>query len=122
FVQGQGVPADEEYDQHDRAATTRHYLARVDGQPAGAARWRPTAHGVKLERFAVLEGFRDHGVGTALVRQVLADVATEAPGAAQVYLHAQLRAIPLYERTGFQKVGELFEECDIQHYKMVLGQ
>ena len=121
FVEGQGVPADDEYDQHDRQATTRHYLARVDGQPAGAARWRPTDHGVKLERFAVLPAFRGHGVGTALVRQVLADVQAEAPEAAQVYLHAQLRAIPLYERTGFRKVGELFEECDIQHYKMVLG-
>jgi predicted GNAT family N-acyltransferase len=121
FVQGQNVPADEEYDQHDRAATTRHYLARVDGQPAGAARWRPTDHGVKLERFAVLPAFRNHGVGTALVHQVLADVRAEAPDAAQVYLHAQLPAISLYERTGFQKVGEMFAECDIQHYKMVLG-
>ena len=121
FVQGQGVPADDEYDQHDRQATTRHYLVRVDGQPAGAARWRPTDKGVKLERFAVLDGFRGHGVGTALVRQVLADVQAEAPDAAQVYLHAQLQAIPLYERTGFEKVGEMFEECDIQHYKMVLA-
>ena len=121
FVQGQGVPADDEYDQHDRQATTRHYLALVDGQPAGAARWRPTDKGVKLERFAVLDAFRNHGVGTALVQAVLADVRAEAPDAAQVYLHAQLRAISLYERTGFQKVGDLFEECAIQHYKMVLG-
>jgi predicted GNAT family N-acyltransferase len=121
FVQGQGVPADDEYDQHDRQATTRHYLALVDGQPAGAARWRPTDNGVKLERFAVLDEFRNQGVGQALVKAVLADVHAEAPDAAQVYLHAQLRAIPLYERTGFQKVGDMFEECDIQHYKMVLG-
>ena len=121
FVQGQGVPADDEYDQHDRAATTRHYLARVDGQPAGAARWRPTDKGVKLERFAVLPEFRNQGVGEALVHQVVADVRAEVPEADQVYMHAQLRAIPLYERTGFQKVGEMFEECDIQHYKMVLG-
>jgi predicted GNAT family N-acyltransferase len=121
FVQGQGVPADDEYDQHDRQATTRHYLALVDGQPAGAARWRPTDNGVKLERFAVLDEFRNQGVGQVLVQTVLADVRAEVPDAAQVYLHAQLRAIPLYERTGFQKVGELFEECDIQHYKMVLG-
>ena len=121
FVEGQGVPADDEYDEHDRAGTTRHYLAQVEGQPAGAARWRPTGHGVKLERFAVLPGFRGRGVGEALVRQVLADVRAEAPNAAQVYLHAQLSAIPLYERTGFHKVGAMFEECDIQHYKMVLG-
>ena len=121
FVGEQNVPAEAEYDAHDRAATTRHYLARVDGQPAGAARWRPTEHGVKLERFAVLPAFRNQGVGEALVHQVLADVQAQAPGAAQVYLHAQLRAIPLYERTGFSKVGDMFEECDIQHYKMVLG-
>jgi predicted GNAT family N-acyltransferase len=122
FVGEQNVPADAEYDAHDRAATTRHYLARVDGQPAGAARWRPTDHGVKLERFAVLPDFRNQGVGEALVHRVLADVRAEAPDAAQVYMHAQLRAIPLYERTGFRKVGEMFEECDIQHYQMVLGQ
>ena len=121
FVDEQNVPADAEYDAHDRAATTRHYLAQIDGQPAGAARWRPTAGGVKLERFAVLAAFRNQGVGEALVHQVLADVQAEAPDAAQVYLHAQLRAIPLYERTGFYKEGEMFEECDIQHYKMVLG-
>lgn len=120
FVGEQNVPADAEYDAHDRAATTRHYLARVDGQPAGAARWRPTAHGVKLERFAVLPAFRGHGVGAALVHQALADVRAEAPEAAQVYLHAQLRAVSLYERTGFSKVGDMFEECAIQHYKMVL--
>jgi len=121
FVHEQNVPADAEYDAHDRAGTTRHYLARVDGQPAGAARWRPTDHGVKLERFAVLSGFRNQGVGEALVHRVLADIRAEAPDAAQVYMHAQLRAIPLYERTGFRKVGEMFEECDIQHYQMVLG-
>jgi predicted GNAT family N-acyltransferase len=121
FVGEQNVPADAEYDQHDRAGTTRHYLARVDGQPAGAARWRPTENGVKLERFAVLPEFRNRGVGEALVYRVLADVRAEAPDAAQVYMHAQLRAIPLYERTGFYKVGEMFEECDIQHYQMVLG-
>jgi predicted GNAT family N-acyltransferase len=121
FVGEQNVPADAEYDQHDRAGTTRHYLARVDGQPAGAARWRPTEKGVKLERFAVLPEFRNRGVGEALVHRVLADVRADAPDAAQVYMHAQLRAIPLYERTGFHKVGEMFEECDIQHYQMVLG-
>ncbi len=121
FVEEQKVPADLEYDQHDRQATTRHYLALVDGQPAGAARWRPTDHGVKLERFAVLPSFRNQGVGEALVHQVLADVQAEAADAPQVYMHAQLRAIPLYERTGFQKVGEMFEEADIQHYKMVLA-
>ena len=120
FVEGQGVPPAKEHDEHDRT-DARHYLARTaDGIPAGAARWRETENGVKLERFAVLTDFRNQEIGAALLHAVLADVRAELPDV-EVYLNAQLRAIPFYERHGFQKVGEMFEEANIQHYKMVLG-
>ena len=119
FQQEQGVPASKEHDEHDRR-DARHYLARTTGDtPAGAARWRETEHGVKLERFAVLADFRNQEIGAALLHAVLADVRTECPDA-PVYLNAQLRAVPFYERHGFQKEGEQFEEANIQHYKMVL--
>ncbi|MBF9237882.1 GNAT family N-acetyltransferase [Hymenobacter sp. BT683] len=120
FQEEQGVPAAKEHDAHDRT-DARHYLARAaDGTPAGAARWRETENGVKLERFAVLANFRNQEIGAALLHAVLADVRTELPDA-EVYLNAQLRAIPFYERHGFKKEGEMFEEANIQHYKMVLG-
>ena len=120
FVHEQGVPADLEYDQHDRLPSTRHYLARAaDGTPAGAARWRPTRQGVKLERFAVLPDFRNREIGGELLHLVLADVQRDF-SETTVYLNAQLRAVPFYERHGFSKVGEPFEEAGIQHYKMVL--
>ncbi|SFQ00087.1 GNAT family N-acetyltransferase [Hymenobacter arizonensis] len=120
FQEEQGVPASKEHDVHDRT-DARHYLARAaDGTPAGAARWRETENGVKLERFAVLADFRNQEIGAALLHAVLADVETELPDA-EVYLNAQLRAIPFYERHGFKKEGEMFEEANIQHYKMVLA-
>ena len=120
FVEGQGVPATLENDEHDRT-DARHYLARAeDGTPAGAARWRETENGVKLERFAVLDGFRNQEIGATILRAVLADVQAELPDA-EVYLNAQLGAVRFYERHGFKKVGEVFEEAGIQHYKMVLG-
>lgn len=120
FVEEQGVPFALENDEHDRRDAC-HYLARAaDGTPTGAARWRETAHGVKLERFAVLPAFRNQAIGAALLHAVLADVRAERPGA-EVYLNAQLRAVPFYERHGFRKVGEQFEEASIQHFKMVLG-
>ena len=120
FQEEQGVPASKEHDEHDRR-DARHYLARTaDGTPAGAARWRQTDNGVKLERFAVLAEFRNQEIGAALLHAVLTDVKTELPDA-EVYLNAQLRAIPFYERHGFQKEGDMFEEANIQHYKMVLG-
>ena len=119
FVREQGVPVEAEYDEHDRR-DARHYLARTaGGTPAGAARWRVTESGVKLERFAVLPAYRNQQVGAALLHAVLRDVYAEQPEK-QVYLNAQLRAVPFYERHGFQKVGGIFEECDIQHYRMVL--
>jgi predicted GNAT family N-acyltransferase len=37
------------------------------------------------------------------------------------YLHAQIHAMPLYAKFGFQAVGDQFEECAILHYKMELS-
>lgn len=117
FVEGQGVPAEKEHDQHD-LTDARHYLARAaDGTPCGAARWRLTEKGVKLERFAVLAEFRNQQVGAALLQAVLRDVAAEHP-AAEVYLHAQLAAVNFYLRHGFTTVGERFTEAGIEHYQM----
>ena len=117
FVQGQNVPAELENDAHDRTDAT-HYLARTEeGTPCGAARWRLTENGVKLERFAVLGQFRNQQVGAALLASVLHDVQSAHPEAT-VYLNAQLPAVRFYERHGFEKVGPQFTEAGIEHYKM----
>ncbi|WBA42227.1 GNAT family N-acetyltransferase [Hymenobacter canadensis] len=118
FVLGQNVPATLEQDAHDHTDAT-HYLAlAADNTPCGAARWRPTEKGVKLERFAVLADYRNQQAGAALLRQVLLDVDAAHP-AATVYLHAQLPAVRFYERHGFHQLGPQFEEGGLQHYKMV---
>lgn len=120
FVIGQNVPADEEIDQYE--SICHHFLAKVDGIPCGAARWRITEKGVKLERFAVLEEYRGQGIGGALVQAVLKDIGTNPELKDRLhYLHAQLSAIPLYEKFGFKPEGEMFQECDIDHFKMVLS-
>ena len=114
FVLEQNCPPELEWEFEDEST---HFMASVGGVPAGAARWRKTEYGYKLERFAVLKEFRGRGVGQALVSTVLADLPAEAD---YVYLNAQLPAMGLYEKFGFEKVGEMFEEAGIQHFKMVL--
>jgi len=114
FVQGQNVPAHLEHENDDMA---HHFLATLNGEPAGAARWRKTAHGYKLERFAVLEEARGNGVAKAMIAAVLSDIPKEA---AYIYLNAQLDAVPVYEKAGFVKTGDMFEEAGIQHFKMFL--
>ncbi len=119
FVDEQNVPAEEEYDEFE--TTSLHFLARVDGVPAGTARWRRTSNGVKLERFAVLSEFRGKGVGKALVQTVLDSVFSQLPEPVEsIYMHAQLTAMPLYAGFGFVPTGPQFDECGIMHYKMVL--
>ena len=117
FVIGQNVPAEEEIDQFE--GECNHFLALFNNQPCGAARWRITSSGVKLERFAVLEAFRKKGIGSALVKAVLEDISS-APDThgKQLYLHSQISAMPLYQKFGFVKEGEIFQECDIDHYTM----
>ncbi|MBS1531338.1 MAG: GNAT family N-acetyltransferase [Bacteroidetes bacterium] len=115
FVGEQDCPPELEWEHEDES---NHFLATVDGEPAGASRWRKTDKGYKLERFAVLGKFRNKGVGQELVRTVLADLPADA---GHVYLHAQIAAVTLYERFGFEKTGPQFEEAGIQHFKMVLG-
>lgn len=120
FVLEQNVPTDEEYDEYE--STSRHLLAYgADGLPAGTARWRCTTEGIKLERFAVRKRYRGAGIGGALVAATLEDIQQQQGTDSKTkYLHAQLDAVPLYARHGFQKVGDMFEECAIMHYKMVL--
>lgn len=119
FVEEQNVPREEEYDEYEKSSV--HFLAvNKAGEACGTARWRFTEKGIKLERFAVLKECRGAGVGSALVAAVLADIEKhpEASGKT-LYLHGQLTAVPLYEKFGFEKKGEQFEECDILHYLMV---
>ncbi|WMN12877.1 GNAT family N-acetyltransferase [Marivirga salinae] len=118
FVKEQKVAPEEEYDEFEEIST--HFIAiDENGNPCGTARWRFTENGAKLERFAVLKSHRGKGVGQALVKAVIDNVRVhpEASGK-KMYMHAQIPAISLYSRFGFEKVGEQFEECNIMHYQM----
>jgi predicted GNAT family N-acyltransferase len=113
FVGEQNCPPELEWEFEDES---NHFLATVNGEPAGASRWRKTDKGYKLERFAVLKRFRGMGVGQELVKTVLADLPRDAD---YVYMHAQTPAVSLYEKFNFEKTGPEFEEAGIWHYKMI---
>jgi predicted GNAT family N-acyltransferase len=93
-----------------------HYLAVVDDNPAGTARWRETQIGCKLERFAVLKEYRGIGVGDALLDSVLKEA---KPLSRTIYLNAQDVAVRFYEKNNFKIIGDSFIEANIVHYKMI---
>jgi predicted GNAT family N-acyltransferase len=114
FVEEQHCDPAEEYEFEEES---HHFLLQVDGTPVMTARWRETEKGIKLERFAMLEEYRNRGLGRVLLKEVVKDV---RPLNKKVYLHAQLKAVTFYQREGFIAVGDIFEEAGIMHYLMFL--
>jgi predicted GNAT family N-acyltransferase len=52
--------------------------------------------------------------------QRLHAIAREA-GLPSVWCHAQLTAVPFYERLGYARLGATFEEAGIEHVRMELA-
>jgi predicted GNAT family N-acyltransferase len=114
FVEEQGVPAELEWDGRD--ADCAHVLALVNRDPVGTGRLMPTG---KIGRLAVLASSRRHGVGSRMLRR-LTELARER-GLREVYLHAQVSALPFYAAHGFVAEGPEFEEAGIAHRRMRLA-
>lgn len=114
FVHEQQVPLALEWDELDPVAYHALALA-TDGQPVGTGRL--TAGG-RIGRMAVLAPWRGSGIGSALLRHLLAVARRQALPA--VELHAQVEAIGFYARHGFIAWGEPFDEAGIQHRHMRL--
>ena len=113
FVEEQGVDATEEFDEFEDVSV--HYLAFTDKKAVATARWRTTGYGIKLERFAVLKAHRGQGVGNLILNKILDEVVSEGK---IVYLHAQVDALRFYQKNNFACKGDMFVECNIEHYLM----
>lgn len=113
FIEEQNVPEDLEWDGLDESS--EHFLAFSDNNAIACARL--TSKG-QIGRMAVLENHRGQGIGSALLRTVLRTV--EESGRPNIYLHAQVSAIPFYEKHGFTCRGEVFFEADIPHREMII--
>ena len=109
FVQGQGVPLDEEVDGADPECV--HVLAETDdGEPIATGRLLPDAH---IGRMAVREPYRGLGIGGAVL-EALVELAA-ARGDESVVLASQTHAIPFYARHGFRVYGPVFDDAGIPH-------
>ena len=114
FVIEQKCPPEIEYEFEE---TSTHFLLIQDGDAICTSRYRETDKGIKLERFAVLKEYRKQGAGHKILKFMLDDL-KKFNGL--IYMHAQIDVVPFYEKMGFIKEGEVFEEAFIMHYKMKL--
>jgi predicted GNAT family N-acyltransferase len=113
FIEEQKVPESDEWDGEDEASV--HVLARLNRDPVGTGRLNPAG---KIGRIAVLAGLRGRGIGTEILRRLLDEA--RRLGFREPYLHAQVQAVPFYEKFGFERKGGEFDEAGIPHVRMSL--
>ncbi len=119
FVHEQGVPPDEEIDEHDRTDREAvHVIARDDaGEPIGAGRYyRTEPSTVRIGRMAVLASHRGRGVGAFVLAALLSEA--EKRGYDRAHLHAQTHAREFYIKNGFIDDGEQLWDAGILHQPM----
>ena len=116
FQKEQGVSADLEFDGLDEGSI--HLLAYSNGEAVGTARIREiNGDTAKIERLAVLSSARTKGIGKQLMQSALDIILQQHKS--QAIVHAQEYIANLYQKLGFETVGERFNEAGIPHVKMV---
>lgn len=114
FIEEQQVAYDGEIDEFEESAV--HVLGEIDGEPVAAGRLRFLDDWAKLERIAVRPGWRDRGLGRAMVEFLLDEARRR--GYRRFTMHAQEHLVEFYRELGFKPVGEMFVECGIDHRTM----
>ena len=115
FIEEQQVPEELEWDGEDDHAV--HALASDEhGTPIGCGRLLLHAPWGHIGRMAVMPDWRKQGVGSAILRALLAEATRNH--LTELVLNAQTYAVPFYERFGFVRAGEEFLDAGIPHYRM----
>lgn len=122
FIRGQRIVDEPEIDEVDRAPSTIHVW--VPGGEGALAYLRVTGttpddadmpHITRaFGRVAVHPSARGTGLAQRLVEWVI-----DTHGDEPILIHAQAYIAALYEKYGFERIGELYEEAGIPHWRMV---
>ena len=115
FIEEQRCDPKDEYENEEESI---HFLLIHNNIECATARYRETNKGIKMERFAVLKAQRGKGYGLLILKAIIEDISEIK---SLKYLHAQVQVVEFYEKAGFKKIGEKFDEVGIMHYKMILN-
>ncbi|MBR8831660.1 MAG: Acetyltransferase [Chroococcopsis gigantea SAG 12.99] len=117
FQEEQGVEKSLEFDGLDAECT--HMLAYWDDKAVGTSRIREISQETaKIERLAVLKPYRGLGIGKELMKFAIKEIEGNQ-NYRQIVVNAQEYVKLLYEKLGFETVGDRFDEAGIPHVKMI---
>ena len=94
-----------------------HVVCEEDGVLVGCLVLVPVSREeIKMRQVAVSPRAQGQGIGRALTE--FAEDFARRRGFSKMTLHARTTAVPFYEKLGYQRVGDEFEEVTIPHWSM----
>lgn len=113
FIQEQRVPEELEWDEFD-ADSTHILVTDKSKQAIATARMQENGH---IGRMAVLKEYRKMNIGRAMLEKLINHARQQK--LEKVFLDAQLKAIPFYEKQGFSICSNEFLDANIPHKSMI---
>jgi len=115
FQKEQGVSMNVDFDGNDVFAT--HIVAYINEMPVGTTRIILSNNGAgKIQRMAVLKGFRNRGIGSQIIKYALDFLKNQRIKLVRLSSQEQVRKF--YEQFGFRAIGDVFDEAKIRHIMM----
>ena len=114
FIQEQGFQ--KEFDEMDAYAT--HVTLYKDHQVVGCGRVFSPLHNQSyvLGRLAILKPYRSQGYGAMIVHKL--EDCVKAEGGIEIRLHAQVHAVPFYEKLGYVVCSSVDMDEHVPHLYM----
>lgn len=108
FVMERDIPLKEEFDSEDRDETI--YVVVYDGEkPVATGRYKQVdPETIRPGRIAVLKEYRKKGLGEVIVKE-LETIGKEA-GCRSSVIHGELSAAEFYEKLGYTRDSDVYEE------------
>ena len=115
FIIEQKVPVEDEWDDKDETAV--HFLVSDAERPIGCGRVLIEGDLLHIGRVAILENYRNRGIGRDLMQHMLKWCKQQHPQR-KIYLHAQTSRKGFYEHLDFVAKGDIFMDAGIEHIEM----
>ena len=95
-----------------------HFGYFKDAQLVSVASVFPDEAGARLRKFATLNEYQGHGIGSGLLRHLIEDI--RARGIDKLWCDARASAASFYQRAGMQICGDEFSKNQIPHIRLEL--
>jgi N-acetylglutamate synthase-like GNAT family acetyltransferase len=101
----------------DAEKDSQHIVCYYGGRMVACLVLRPLEGGdVQMRQVAVVPELQGRGIGTAVVEY--SEALARKAGYRRMFLHARETAVAFYEKLGYSRIGDRFEEVTIPHWAM----